>query len=238
MTAGADRFDGKTVLVGGATGAVGGTLVATLLQRGARVAAAVRRPRQVHDLTGRFGTAGMLVGCVPARDAEAAAGLVKGATDALGPIDALIGTAGAFAADPLGGEDTGQLERLLEANLLAGVTLARAVVPPMKRRRTGALVFTGSAAVGSGGARMAHYLASKAALHEWVRALAQELAGTGVRVGAVLPTTIDTEANRAAMPDADRSQWQSPAEVVEALLQVALGEPDGSGPLYRLPPRR
>ena len=80
---------------------------------------------------------------------------------------------------------------------------------------------------------MANYLASKAALHEYVRALADELRLSPVRAVALLPGTIDTDANRAAMPTADRSAWLAVPTVVEALLRLALGVlPQESGPLY------
>ncbi|HLQ38640.1 MAG TPA: SDR family NAD(P)-dependent oxidoreductase, partial [Planctomycetota bacterium] len=153
--------------------------------------------------------------------------------DALGPIAALLSTAGAFAMAGIGQDPADELQAMLDANLLVNTSLARAVIGPMKRRRTGSLVFTGARAVASaGGAGMANYLASKAALHEYVRALAGELAGSGVRAAAVLPGTIDTANNRKAMPDADRSGWLRVDAVVQALVTCAFGTPDGPGPLY------
>jgi NAD(P)-dependent dehydrogenase (short-subunit alcohol dehydrogenase family) len=235
MFTGTDNLAEKVVLLGGATGEVGGAVALALRQRGARIAAAVRSPRQVAQLAEALGSDGVLVGSVGAQDGEAAAGFAKGAADALGPIDALICAHGAFAAAEAGQDPAGALAGLLEANLLAPATLARAVVGPMKRRRAGSLVFVGSAAVGSGGRGMTNYLASKAALHEYVRALAHELDGSGLRAVALLPRTIDTPANRQAMPDADRSAWTPLAEVADALLQLAFGPLPPGGPLYRLP---
>jgi NAD(P)-dependent dehydrogenase (short-subunit alcohol dehydrogenase family) len=66
-----------------------------------------------------------------------------------------------------------------------------------------------------------------------VRALAAEVRDQGLRVAAVLPTVLDTEANRKAMPDADRSKWQSVDQVVDLMLECAFGEP-GDGPLHRV----
>jgi NAD(P)-dependent dehydrogenase (short-subunit alcohol dehydrogenase family) len=229
MAIDAGLLSGRVVVVGGATGEVGGALVRRLRDHGVRVGVAVRRPWQVDRIHDAFGRRDVLVGCVPTVDGEAAAGFAKGVRDALGPIDALLCANGAFRGGDVGQDSHSELQDLLEANLLAGATLARAVVGPMQRRRTGSLVFVGSAAVGLGTA--ANYLASKAALHEWVRALAIQLAGSGVRAAAVLPTTIDTEKNRAAMPTADRSAWQSVDAVVEAVLAAAFA-PSGPGPLY------
>lgn len=238
MAADAGLLHGKVVVVAGATGALGGALLRRLRAAGARTAVAVRRPWQVAKVSAAIGTADALVGCVPAGDGEAAAGFAKGTVDALGPIDALICANGAFRSSSVGRDPAEELAELLEANLLAGASLARAVVGPMKRRRTGSLVFVGSAAVGSAATAAANYLASKAALHEWVRALSLELAGTGLRAAAILPGTIDTEANRRAMPGADPAAWHPIEAVVDALLAVALpppGSSPGPGPLYPLP---
>lgn len=223
----------QVVLLAGATGAVGKAFASSVLQRGGKVAAAVRRPWQVASLQESLGRDRVLVGCVGPQDGEAAAGFVKGVKDALGPITAYVCTAGHWSGTTVGRDSAGALQELLEANLLTGANLARAVIGALRRQKAGTMTFVGSAAVGSAGAT-ANYLASKAALHEYVRALATDLAGSGVRAGAVLPPTIDTAANREAMPDADRSQWISVERVVDALAQHAFGPELPGGPLYPL----
>ncbi len=250
MAADAGPLHDKVVIVSGATGELGTVVTRMLRERGARTAIAVRRPWQVAKAMALYGPANVLVGCVPSGDGEAAAGFVKGATDALGPIDALLCTNGAFASSTIGKDPGDELAALLQANLFAATALARAVVGPMKRRRTGSLVFVGSAEVGGSGwtgVGGANYLASKAALHEWVRALAVELHGSGVRAAAVLPRTIDTERNRAALPAADRTTWHSIDRVAQFLLDLAFasaehlggtaagGPAPRGGPLYPMP---
>jgi short-subunit dehydrogenase len=228
----------RVTLLAGATGAVGGAFSRHLVQHGGRLGLAVRKPWQVEPLRAEFAGKRVLIGCVPTGDSEAAAGFVKGVTDALGPIDAFVAATGLFAAGVVGKDPADQLADLLQANLHAATGLARAVLAPMRRRQAGRLVFVGSAAVGTAEAPgMANYLASKAALHEWVRALNCELTaeGSGVRAAAILPGIIDTEANRKAMPAADRGQWHPIAAVVEALAVCAFGKPRGPGPLYPLP---
>jgi NAD(P)-dependent dehydrogenase (short-subunit alcohol dehydrogenase family) len=222
----------KVVLVAGATGAVGGAVAAALLQRGARVALVARHAWQVPKLQLVFGRERVLCGHVGAQDSEAAAGFVKGTWDALGPIDALICANGAFGATAAGKDQAGDLQGLLEANLLTGANLARAVIGRMQRRGAGSLVFVGSDTVGSGGKSMTNYLASKAALHEYVRAMSFELRGSGIRVVALVPGVIDTKANRAAMPLVDPSQWVPLVEVANALLQLAFAPLPDTGPLY------
>lgn len=226
----------EVVVLGGATGALGGAFARFVLEHGGSVAAAVRKPRQVQSVTEALGRERVLVGLVPPGDGEAAAGFAKGAKDALGPVTAMVAAAGSWSGAPVGKDPAGELQQLLEANLLSGANLARAVVGSLRRRKAGSLVFVGSAAVGAptGPGAPANYLASKAALHEYVRALAADLAGTGVRVAALLPGTIDTPQNREAMPDVDRSRWLPLPRVVEALAGLAFGPVPAGGPLLPL----
>lgn len=219
----------RTAIVVGATGALGRAVTGLLRARGVRVGIAVRRPWQVEGETKIHGRDGVLVGCVPSGDGEAAAGFAKGVRDALGPIDALFCCNGAFRAAEVGADPQDELSTLLEANLVAAATMARAVVPTMKRRQSGSLLFVGSAQVGRGGSGMANYLASKAALHEYVRALAAELQGSGVRVHAVLPGTLDTPANRKDMAGADTASWLPLEQVAERMLGLAF-EPAAAAP--------
>jgi NADP-dependent 3-hydroxy acid dehydrogenase YdfG len=225
---------GRTVMISGATGAVGRALVSRLVELGAKPAIALRKPWQVAKLQEELGGAEALVGLVGARDSEAAAGFVKGATDSLGPIDAFLSTAGAFRMAEVGRDKTGDDLALLEANFLAVHNLVRAVVSPMKRRRTGSLVFVGADVVGAAPPGMALYAAAKA-LHEYAQVLAREVGPFGIRVAVVAAGVLDTEANRAAMPEADRSGWTPVERLVAALLGAAAGAAEpGADPLFRL----
>lgn len=238
-----DPLRGRTVVLLGASGTVGRAVLARLLELGAAPAIPARKARQVAELRAALrdsggGDARGFVAEVGARDGEAAAGFVKGATDALGPIAALITTAGAFRAAPVHRSRANDDLELMEANFLAVHNLVRAVVGPMIRRKTGSIVMTGSAGVGHGGSGTALYLASKAALHEYARALAVELAPVDVAVTLVTPGTIDTAANRAQMAEADRRDWTPLEDVVEWLVSaaVAVPTPGSAQPLRCLPP--
>jgi short-subunit dehydrogenase len=203
---------------------------------GARPAIAVRKPWQVERARTALGAHPGLVAEVGSHDGEAAAGFAKGAHDALGPIEGLIATCGRFAAGPIHKAPAGEDLELFEANVLSIHNVVRAVAGPMIRRKSGKLIFVGSAAVGSEATEMALYRASKAALHEYASALSRELWPHGIAVALAAPTTLDTAANRAAMPTADRSDWQSCEAVAERLIAAcgsALGT--ASEPLVRLP---
>lgn len=241
MPAGADSFPpldpgrlrDRTFVVCGATGAVGSALMEKLATHGARVGVAARKAWQVdkirRSLAGVTEPRNVLVAHVGSRDAEAAAGFVKGVEDSLGAVDALVSCAGAFAYAPVGEEPSGRDLDLLDANFLVAHTLARAVVSPMLRRHSGALVFTGARVVGSPTPGMALYAASKAALHEYARTLAAEVGPRGIRVRVVAPGIVDTAANREAMPDTDPGSWIPVDALVDALLVQAIDGPDESG---------
>jgi NAD(P)-dependent dehydrogenase (short-subunit alcohol dehydrogenase family) len=105
---------------------------------------------------------------------------------------------------------------MLGTNLGTVAHVCRAALAHL-RKQGGSVVAVGARAAETGGSGMAAYAVSKAAVHALVRVLALENAGLGVRFNAVLPGTMDTPANRRAMPDADRSRWTSPEAVARAI---------------------
>ena len=221
----------RTVLLHGSTGTVGAALIGGLGQQGARVGAVVRRRWQVERIEQSLSEAGIprsrqLVGVVDSEDSEAARGFAKGVEDSLGPIYALVSAAGAFSFAAVGEESAEVAGEQWRANFTSVHTLVRAVVSPMRRRGAGMFVFTGArAVVEPPRAGLALYLASKVALHTYAACLAYELAPHGVGVAVLAPTIIDGEANRRAMPDADRSAWLQPATVAARLLELAAAPP-------------
>lgn len=218
----------RTVLLSGVTGAVGGEVARQLLASGVRLGLPVRRSWQVAKTATALGAprGQVLIGQVGPTDGEATAGFVKGVEDALGPVDALICCAGGFVYAAIGEDRGGVAAELFEGNVLSSMTLVRAVVPPMKRRRSGVLVFTGARAALTSPppAGMSLYFAAKTALHGYAAALHQELAADGIRTAVVAPGIIDTEANRTAMPDADRSGWHGVDAVARTLIRAAAGQ--------------
>lgn len=182
MTTSVNGSRGHVVVITGATGRLGSALARAVLANGGKVAAAVRKPWQVAKLREQLGSADVLVGLVPSLDPEAAAGFAKGASDALGPVTAFVGVAGTFAPRAAGREPGNDLAEQLEANLLANATLARALLPGLRRRHRGRLVFVGAgpACLAAGSAS---FVAAKEAVHGYVRALAADLAADAASKG-------------------------------------------------------
>lgn len=213
-------FTDKAVIVTGAAGNVGSAVARLLAERGARIAAvdAVKEPleRMVARLPGP-GRHLALSGH-DLLDPAACTSIANRAEQAFGGIDGAVNTVGGFAMAPLGDSGPDLWDRMFEMNLKSALNLYRAIVPIMVAAGHGSLVAIGAAAALRAPGQMGAYAAAKGAVLRLTESLADELKADGVRVNAVLPGTIDTPQNRAAMPDADPSVWVKPTEVAEAIL--------------------
>jgi NAD(P)-dependent dehydrogenase (short-subunit alcohol dehydrogenase family) len=206
------------VIVSGGTGALGRALVHRLLHQGSRVAVAFRDEVAWQTLRREAGAGDALVGFeAELSDGGSAARFVDRAVSALGRLDAVALLAGGWA----GGsrfEQAGPDEwtRMIGQNLDSAAHVCRAALPHLLEDG-GSVVAVGSRAAEQDGATMAAYAVAKCALHSLVRVLALENRARRVRFNAVLPGTIDTPANRLAMPAADRSSWTPPDAIALAI---------------------
>jgi NAD(P)-dependent dehydrogenase (short-subunit alcohol dehydrogenase family) len=142
---------------------------------------------------------------------------VDAAAARLGVLDGLALVAGGWAGGSRFDEaPEDEWDRMLTTNLDTVAHVCRAALPHL-RKQGGSVVAVGSHAAEAGGAGMAAYAVSKVAVHALVRALALENRDLGVRFNAVLPGTIDTPANRRAMPAADPSRWTSPEAIARVM---------------------
>ena len=214
-------FSNTAVLVAGGTGGLGRAVTLAFLEAGASVAVTFRTPEELVALKSAAGAAHERLDGheVDVTDEGATKALVEAVLVRNGRLDALVNTVGGFAGGKkLWEEDSGVLDRMLTLNLRAGWTLARATVPVMLAQGRGAIVNVAAQAALAPPAGLAAYAASKAAAVAMLASLAADLKGTGVRVNTILPTIIDTEANRKAMPDADFSKWPKPEEIARVVL--------------------
>jgi NAD(P)-dependent dehydrogenase (short-subunit alcohol dehydrogenase family) len=134
-------------------------------------------------------------------------------------LDVVVNTVGGYA----GGVKLWELEpkifdQMLALNLRSGYLISRAVVPFMLKQRRGAIVNIASKAAVDHAAGAAAYAASKAAAVAMIDSLAADLKGTGVRANSILPSIIDTEVNRKAMPNADFARWPKPQDIARVVL--------------------
>jgi len=216
-------LDSSVALVAGGTGGLGRSVCEALLMDGATVVTTYRSQPELTSLTQSASASGKSAHLsgrqVDVTDEAATRELIAGILDAHGRIDCLINTVGGYAGGhKLWEVEPAVLERMLSLNLRSGFALARAAVPAMLQRRAGCIVNVVAQAALSHPAGAAAYAASKAAALAMFGSLASELVGSGVRVNTILPTVIDTEANRQAMPHADFSKWPKPADIARVVL--------------------
>ena len=215
------RFTGQTALVTGGTGGLGRAVSLALLNEGARVVVTYREQKEWIELQrAAAANATQLQGHnIDVTDAAAVDQFVARTVAETGTLDVLVNAVGAYAGGTtLWESDPRVFERMLALNLRSGYLLSRAVVPAMLKRGRGAIVNIASKAAIDHAAGAAAYVASKAAAVAMIDSLAADLQGTGVRVNSVLPSIIDTEANRKAMPNADFSKWPKPEEIATVIL--------------------
>lgn len=213
-------FSGKIALVTGGTGGLGRAVSLAFLREGAAVIATyvIRDEADaLKDIAGANTKLELLP--LDATDESACRNLVDGITARHGRLDFLVNAIGAYAGGkPLWDTEPKLLQFMLALNLHSGFNLARAVVPAMLRQKSGVIVNVAAKAAIDHAAGAAAYAASKSAALALFDCLAQDLKESGVRVNSVLPSIIDTDANRKAMPAADYSKWPKPEEIAQVIL--------------------
>lgn len=137
-------------------------------------------------------------------------------------VEVLVNVVGGFAAAPVTDTELVVWNRMLQLNLTSVFLCCREAAKHMKAARRGRIVNISSApAVNRGAANLSAYSAAKAGVLNFTESLAKELVGWGITVNAIVPTVIDTPANRKASPDADRSTWLPPGEIAEVIAFLA-----------------
>jgi NAD(P)-dependent dehydrogenase (short-subunit alcohol dehydrogenase family) len=215
------RFSGEVVLVAGGTGGLGRAVSLAFLEEGAKVFVTYRQEEELVALRGAAGANGpALAGQrVDVTEEAAVAQFIDGILAKYGRLDAMVNTVGGYAGGAkLWESDTKVFDQMLMLNLRSGLMLARAVIPAMLKQKRGAIVNVASKAALEHAAGLAAYAASKASALALMDSLAEELKGTGVRANSILPSIIDTEANRKAMPTANFEKWPKPQDIARVIL--------------------
>jgi NAD(P)-dependent dehydrogenase (short-subunit alcohol dehydrogenase family) len=214
-------FSGQVVLVAGGTGGLGKAVSLKFLDAGANVIVTYHHEAEFQALQELVGASkSALAGQeVDVTDEAAVAALISTVVAQHGKVDALVNAVGGYAGGvKLWDLETKVLDRMLDLNLRSGYALARAVMPTMLRAGHGSIVNVAAKAAVDHGAGAAAYAASKAAAVALMDSLAGDAKGTGVRVNSILPSIIDTPANRQAMPGADFATWPKPEELAQVIL--------------------
>jgi len=201
--------------VTGALGALGKVVVASALKRGARVAGVDHAAAHVAPTPNRIE-----LGSVDLTDAAQASNAIDAAASHFGKLDALINIAGGFAFETIAEGDPKTWQRMHALNVMTALNASRSAIPHLVASSSGRIVNVGAMGALQAGSGMGAYAASKAGVHRLTEALAAEWKGK-ITVNAVLPSIIDTPANRASMPNADFAKWVTPEELAEVILFLA-----------------
>ena len=206
---------GKVVVITGASGALGKVVADTAIARGARVAG-------IDYANAKSGTTAdrIELGGVDLSDAAQAQQAVDAAAAHFGRLDVLVNIAGAFAFETVADGDPKTWQRLYMINVTTALNASRAAIPHLVASAAGRIINIGALGALQAGAGMGAYAASKGGVHRLTEALAAELKGK-VTVNAVLPSTIDTPANRRDMPKADFATWVTADELANVILFLA-----------------
>jgi NAD(P)-dependent dehydrogenase (short-subunit alcohol dehydrogenase family) len=211
----------QVALVAGGTGGLGKAVTLAFLQQGDTVWAPYHRKETFDDLRKEAGDAASRLNgeCVDVTKEAETRALVERIEKTSGKLDVLVNCVGGYAAGAKLWEfEPAAFEQMLTLNLRTGFLLCRAAVPAMLRRNSGSIVNVAAKAAVDHAGGAAAYSASKAAAVAMIDSLAADLKGTGVRANSILPTIIDTKANREAMPKADFSKWPKPEEIAKVIL--------------------
>lgn len=203
---------GKVIAITGASGALGRAVVEMATAQGARIAAIDHAPSNAAPAPDRTN-----IGGVDLSDANQAQQAINAAAAYFGRLDALINIAGAFSFQTIADGDTATWERLYRINTLTALHASRAAIPHLVASGVGRIVNIGALGALQAGSGMGPYAVSKSGVHRLTESLAAELKGQ-ITVNAVLPSIIDTPANRRDMPDADFAAWVTPQELASVIL--------------------
>lgn len=206
----------RSIIVTGGFGILGQAVAEAFASAGDKVARIDFAPSPATPLPGALD-----IGGIDLNDAAATHAALNAVAAAQGGLDVLVNVAGGFTWETLEEGSIDSWARMQAMNLLSNATITKLALPLLKASASGRVVNIGAGAATKAGMGMGAYAASKSGVHRLTEALAEELAGTSVTVNAVLPSVIDTPANRADMPDADPAQWVKPAALAEVILFLA-----------------
>jgi NAD(P)-dependent dehydrogenase (short-subunit alcohol dehydrogenase family) len=213
--------DERVVLITGATGAVGGVIGRMMAEEGYRLALTGRNRDTLTALAKELGLPGERLMAHPADLASESEvqELIGAVSERMGGVDILINVAGGWT----GGKkvaDTSEQEwnRALDMNLRSAFLINRAVIPNMVHHGWGRIVNFSSKAAESPGSKQAAYNIAKAGVIALTESIAAEYRRAGIAANVLLPSIIDTDSNRAQMPDADHSRWVKPEELGSLIL--------------------
>lgn len=216
-------LEGRIAIVTGAAGNLGRATAGAMRAAGAKtvlIDASEEHLRQAYPAAQDSDR--LLCGGIDLTDEQSARAVVAAARDRFGRIDALVNIVGGFRGGKAVHEEAlATWDLMMAVNVRTTLLACRAVLPGFHRQGGGAIVNIAAGAALAAPAGLAAYSASKSAVIRLTEALAAEGKTQGIRANAVLPGTIDTPQNRAAMPNADTAKWVAPEAIADVIVFLA-----------------
>ncbi len=209
----------KRVVISGAAGVLGTAVAQAFASTGASVAM-LDRTADSHGLDKKLGPPHFFLGNIDLADPAQAQRAMDTIVSRLGGIDVLVNIAGGFRWETIADGKVDTWDFLYTINIRTALCASKAALPHLQGGR-GRIINIGAAAVARAGTGMGAYTASKAGVIKLTEALAEELKDKNINVNAVLPSIIDTPANRAEMANADFSRWVAPAALADVIVFLA-----------------
>ncbi len=216
-------MNGRVIAITGGFGALGRAVAMEAAARGWLVAALDFAAAPPPELDQALAGNGLALGHIDLTRADDARRAIEAVVERFGRLDALANIAGGFVWQTLADGDPAAWAKMFTLNVETCANASRAALPHLIRSGSGRIVNIGAAGALNAAAGMGAYAASKAGVHKLTESLAQEVKGQ-VTVNAVLPSIIDTPANRKDMPAADFAKWVSPKDLANVLLFLASEE--------------
>ena len=219
-------MNGQCVIITGAAGNLGAAVATELAARGANIALVDRAEPALAALVKTLPDAGralILAGIDLTKKADAER-MAAAARERFGRVDGLVNTVGGFRMGRVVDDAPANWDFLMDINARAALVASAAVLPGMVKQHSGRIIHIAAGAGLKGGAGMGPYSAAKSAVLRIAESLAEEHRADRITVNCILPGTIDTPQNRAAMPGADTSAWVKPADIARTI--AALLSPD------------
>ncbi|MBW0150673.1 MAG: SDR family NAD(P)-dependent oxidoreductase [Phenylobacterium sp.] len=214
----------RIIAVTGAFDVLGEVVATAAAFQGARLALIDHSQVPPDGLVEACGVDALVLTGVDLADPVAAQTAMAAVKSRFGRLDALINIAGGFRWQTLAEGDPAVWDLLYATNVKTAANASRAAIDLLKASPAGRIINIGAAGALKAGAGMGAYAAAKAGVHRLTESLAEELKAEGVTVNAVLPSIIDTPANRADMPDVDFAAWVAPADLAAVILFLASPE--------------
>ena len=215
------KLKDKVAIITGGTGALGRAVVSAFLVEGAKVVCTYIVDEELKGLSSIIKNPNLLLIKSDVTKEKQVAKVVKKTLERFGRIDVLINIVGVFAYAMIRDTAERTWDRMMTINLKSTFLCSKAVLPQMIKQDYGKMINISSRPALKGSAGVGAYAASKAGVLNLTETIADEVRDYDINVNAILPSTIDTPANRRAMPKADFSKWVKPEEIARVMVFLA-----------------